>query len=280
MELGHTVVLSKGGSVLAWFCLAQWNDFGAESIVLGLWCCAGAVLCREQWGWLLLSQICAFKSHQEQKGVIPFVFKETQKVNTHSAGGNQWSIVINLHSSNSFPSEECGAVTAELAEVQWCCLLLWWLFRLQQQNLCQEGGCEIPWVTAAVKQCLGGVFLFCLPFSHPFDSGMETRREASVGCASKGHLTLCFPPTWHSMTEQSIYLVYLSASFCWLRNDEMLLWICCCLFPLGTCTDLFKVKPAPSKCFIYCSWHLKMTEGNGSRHCTNIICRCLLTSLI
>lgn len=68
-----------------------------------------------------------------------------------------------------------------------------------------------------------------------------------------------FSTTWHSMTEQSSYLLYLSAL---LYQLQMMIcyWVCCCFFPLRAFTDCFKVLYASSKWFIYYSWHLNLVR--------------------
>lgn len=148
------------------------------------------------------------------------------------------------------------------------------LFGLWQQNLCQEGGREISWVEAAARQRLGGVCLFYPLFFFFFPSCKQQRgskKERFRGlCLQRSYNTSCFPR--HDTVWQNKVFILCT---CQLRSagSEMMKYyrICCCLFPLGTCADLFKVPSAPSKCFIYYSWHLKISEGNVSRHRANII---------
>lgn len=129
--------------------------------------------------WLMLSnptkikRVCRF-------GVGFFYGRK--KVKREKSSSCWWKIVINRSTCTIlFLSTPRGAC--------YCCSCPS-LPRLRQQNPCQEGGCEIPRVRAAARQRLGGVFLFFHRFFPPASGSVEVRRQASVGCASKGHLTL------------------------------------------------------------------------------------------
>lgn len=80
----------------------------------------------------------------------------------------------------------------------------------------------------------------------------------------RSYNTLCF--LQHDTAWQNKVFILCT---CQLRSasSKMMKYyrICCCLFPLGTCADLFKVSSAPSKCFIYYSWHLKNIWGKYIR---------------
>lgn len=93
------------------------------------------------------------------------------------------------------------------------------------------------------------------------NSGVEAKREGFHGLhLQRSYNTLCFPR--HDTAWQNKVFILCT---CQLRSasSKMMKYyrICCCLFPLGTCADLFKVSSAPSKCFIYYSWHLKNIWG-------------------
>lgn len=66
-----------------------------------------------------------------------------------------------------------------------------------------------------------------------------------------------FSTTWHSMTKQSSYLLYLSALLYQLQMMKCFS-VCCCFFPLGACTDFFQVLCVSNKWFIYYLWHLNL----------------------
>lgn len=138
-----------------------------------------------------------------------------------------------------------------------------------------------PWSCSCCDAAPGRGVSILSWFCPPANGSVEARRQALRGlCLQRSYNTSCFP--WHDTAWQNKVFILCT---CQLRStgSEMMKYyrICCCLFPLGTCADLFKVSSAPSKCFIYYSWHLKMSEGNVSRHHANIIffiCCCLLMS--
>lgn len=75
-------------------------------------------------------------------------------------------------------------------------------------------------------------------------------------CLQRSYNTSCFP--WHDTAWQNKVFILCTCQLHSTGSEMMKYYrICCCLFPLGTCADLFKVSSAPSKCFIYYSWHLK-----------------------
>lgn len=74
-----------------------------------------------------------------------------------------------------------------------------------------------------------------------------------------------FSTTWHSMTEQSSYLLYLSALLYQLQMMKCF-WVCCCFFPLGACTDFFKVLCASNKWFIYYPWHMNLLKKKNPKN--------------
>lgn len=71
--------------------------------------------------------------------------------------------------------------------------------------------------------------------------------------------------TWHSMTKQSIYLLYSSALLHRLQMMQCFL-IFCCVFPLGACTDFFKELCSSNKWFIYYPWHLNLLKTVSRHH--------------
>lgn len=105
----------------------------------------------------------------------------------------------------------------------------------------------------------------CSYFYLLFFPSREEQRGSEKGsfcglCLQRSYNTSCFPR--HDTAWQNKVFILCT---CQLRSagSEMMKYyrICCCLFPLGTCADLFKVPSAPSKCFIYYSWHLKNLWG-------------------
>ena len=162
--------------------------------------------------------------------------------------------------------------------MQWPCCQLRWLFPFRALAAKPLPG-RWPWNPLS-HSCLEECFYFIFFFpACKQDRGIK--KEGFRGlCLQRSYNTLCFPR--HDTAWQNKIFILCT---CQLRSagSKMMKYyqICCCLFPLGTCADLFKVLSAPSKCFIYYSWHLKMSEGNVSRHCADtifFICCCLLMS--
>lgn len=150
-------------------------------------------------------------------------------------------------------------------------------------STCQERGCDIPWAAAAARQRLGrgGCSCFFFSFLYIFlfwKCWHGSKQEGFFGlCLQRSYNTFCSPR--HDTAWQNKVFILCT---CQLRSaaSKMMKYyrICSCLFPLGTCADLFKVSSAPSKRFIYYSWHLKTSEGDVSGHHTDIIffiCCCL-----
>lgn len=105
-----------------------------------------------------------------------------------------------------------------------------------------------------------GCFYFIFSFPRCKQRRGSERKGFHGLCLQRSYNTLCF--LRHDTAWQNKVFILCT---CQLRSasSQMMKYyrICCCLFPLGTCADLFKVSSAPSKRFIYYSWHLKNIWG-------------------
>lgn len=128
----------------------------------------------------------------------------------------------------------------------------------------------------------------CFYFIFSFPCCKQRRGSERKGfhglCLQRSYNTLCF--LRHDTAWQNKVFILCT---CQLRSasSQMMKYyrICCCLFPLGTCADLFKVSSAPSKRFIYYSWHLKNIWGKYIKashryyFCSLLFCTYVLTRM-